>query len=207
MDDNIGVEEIGVADESAESNNLVQVGPSTSNRSSVECIYVENDCYYGIDREVSKSETPHWKSYMKSIKKVEISAESFTQSLLEANARNVPVFAVADASFWSLRDFGTALMRREREQSAAGAYSETSENWPRYKRSLKTLSTAIDTYMRRNNIWISKSDFSAGSRGEKSSTELLTILLYSKPDDRFDVVTLSRPHRVAISNNPLSRRR
>ena len=104
----------------------------------IDCIYVDNDHYFGNDREVNKSETPQWKSYIKVMKTVEMSATSYLASLKDSSSlggmgmSGVPVFAVADkVSFWVLRDFGTALMRRERkEQSAAGACREMIEKYP-----------------------------------------------------------------------------
>lgn len=58
------------------------------------------------------------------------------------------LYRVREACFWSLRDFGTPLMIRECEQCATGTNTETSEKRPKHKRSLKTLSTAINMYMR-----------------------------------------------------------
>lgn len=206
----VGEETAGM-DETTEMGNTIQSSGTVSHRASVNCIYVDNDVYYGIDREVTKSETPHWKTYLKSIKKVELSAESFAEKLHESDGgRQVPVFAVTDATFWALREFGTTLMRREVDQSATSAYMETSEKYPKYKRSLKTLSSAIDTYMKRHGIWTS--NFGGGKhrhhhKAEKGSAELMTILLYSKPDDRFDVVTLSRSQHHEDSNNSSFRKR
>ena len=156
------------------------------------CIYVEQEQYYGGDHEnYSKSETPHWKSILKTIKKVQLQAESFLNSMgevRESGAHGVTVFAVSDASFFALRDFGTSLMRSEKkEQSANGAYLATAHTYPKYKRSLKTLSVAIDNYMRRQGIWTGRD--SGGH--EVSGSSLMTILLYSRNDDRFDMVTLN----------------
>ena len=210
-----GPEETGAMDETTEVSNPVQASAAASARSSIDCIYIDNDSYFGVDREVTKSETPHWKTYLKSIRKVELSAESFVHSFREVKAQtSVPVFAVTEASFWALRDFGTSLMKREHEQSTSGAFVETSEKWPKYKRSLKTLAAAVDTYMRRQSIWATKGDSASGkgstnhSRG-KYHSEPISILLYSKQDDRFDVVTLSRPHQhpTHSNGNASSRRR
>ena len=185
-------------DETSEFTSPPQTGITASSRSSIDCIYVDNDSYYGIDREVTKSETPHWKAYLKSIRKVELSAESFIESL--GLQGSVAVFAVTDTSFWALRDFGTELMRRERDQSAGRAYTETSDKYPKYKRQLKTLASAIETFMRRQGIWTTKGDGTPGRhgghhhKGSRDGSGPTTILLYSKSDDRFDVVTLSQPH-------------
>lgn len=173
----------------------------------VECIFIDNDQYFGNDRELGKNETPHWKTYMKAMKGITLSAESYLSSLQDSSSTlapgmpGLPVFAAADVSFWALRDFGTALMRREaKEQSAVGASNETIERHPKYKRVLKTLASAIDNYMRRHGLWTGNtvnhhsgggiSSSFHGQRRTSGSTSLLTILLYSKSDDRFDLVTL-----------------
>lgn len=212
LEDAPGVDETPGMDETSDIGGTVQ--PSgASNRTSVNCIYVDNDCYYGIDREISKSDTPHWKAHLKAIKKVQLSAECFIEAIRQSDGgRRLPVFAVTEASFWALRDFGTTLMRRESDQSAAGAYAETAEKYPKYKRALKTLSSAIDTYMTRRGVWTSRGDSGSGKhchhnhKSEKGSAELMTMLLYSKPDDRFDLVTLSRSHHHE-DNASSSRRR
>ena len=168
---------------------------SKAARVRVNCILIESDVYYGGDHDVSKSETPHWKPVMKTIKKVEFQAENFLFSMGEQHQESgmdgVPVFAVSDASFWALRDFGTALMRLEsKEESATGAYLETAEKYPKYKRSLKTLADSIDHYMRKAKLWTTNNN--SNRDGTSSSTSsLLTALLYSKNDDRFDVITLN----------------
>jgi hypothetical protein len=217
LEDKSFAEESNGGDEGADTTNTVQpsVGSQRGLHLSINCIYIDSDSYYGMEREISKSETPHWKSYLKSIKKVELSAESFVETLRESEKLgSVPVFAVSDASFWALRDFGTALMRREREQSATNAYVETAEKWPKYKRSLKTLSTAVDAFMRRQGIWTSGSGGSKhhgqqqqqpSSRSDVASSQLLTLLFYSKLDDRFDVITMSQARRTASLSS--SRRR
>mmetsp|Transcript_5505 Transcript_5505/g.11681 ORF Transcript_5505/g.11681 Transcript_5505/m.11681 type:complete len:1063 (-) Transcript_5505:710-3898(-) len=173
---------------------------NSTRASSTNCIFIEHDNYYGGDHDTSRSDTPHWKSILKTMKRVEFQAESFLASLSEMQDAGMHgvVFAVSDASFWALRDFGTCLMKCETEQSASSAYTETAQKYPKYKRSLKTLSVAIDNYMRRQGVWTSR-DTSGNRRAATSGTSsLLTVLLYTKSDDRFDVVTLS------LQNQPRS---
>jgi hypothetical protein len=199
------------------------------------CILVEHDQYYGNDREMYKSEVPQWKAYLKAMKSISLSAQAYLGSLqgsYGAGAQSgggaaatsgqsggapssppmTPVFAVADASFFVLRDFGTSLMRREgAERSAAGAATEAIERYPKHKRVLRTLGTAIDGFMRRQGYWSYSGSASAStshalaqpsliassggtSRQNQPSvhgSSLVTLLLYSKVDDRFDLVTLS----------------
>lgn len=172
--------------------------PRSTQAAPVQCIYIDNDTYYGIDREISKADTP--KTCLRSMKTIALSAESFIKGFQESSklasigVSTIPVFALVDVSFWILRDFGTALMQRERkEQSAAGTCNEMIErHGAKHKRSLKTLGLAIDHYMRRHGLW------SHGPNSDLSHSEssaLITLLLYSKVDDRFDMITLSCPNK------------
>lgn len=170
-----------------------QRGRSTQ-AASVKCIYIDNDTYYGVERESSKTDTP--KTHLRSMKTIALSAESFIKGLQDSSrlgstgVPSIPVFALADVSFWILRDFGTALMRRERkEQSATGACNEIIErHGAKHKRSLKTLGVAIDNYMRRCGLW---SHGPGSDQSHSESSTLVSLLLYSKVDDRFDMITLS----------------
>lgn len=158
---------------------------TASKESRVECIFVEHDQYFGNDRDVSKQETPQWKSYLKTMKSISMSAESFLSSLQDPGGMiGTPVFAVADVSFWVLREFGTVVMRRESEQSAIGAANEVTEQHPKHKRVLKTLAIAIDNFLKRHGVW-SNSKSHASDRGS------VALLLYSKTDDRFDMISVS----------------
>ena len=201
----------GRAESNSETLETAHATASSKNATSVACVYVDQDSHFGIDREVSKNETSQWKAYLKAMKKIELSAECFIDASFHDCTKNydnnVPVFAVSDASFWCLRDFGTSLMKHEAEQNASCPFLETSEKWPQFKRSLKTLASAIEMYLRRQNIWsvagsgknhTTTSDgaesYMDRSRSDNNPTDssscLVTLLLYSKVDDRFDMVTL-----------------
>ena len=94
----------------------------------VETIYIDNDQYFGGDRELSKNTASNWKAYMKVMKGVTMSAVAYLSSMADTSKEAVshgmqglPVFAVSDVSFFVLRDFGTTLMRREgKEQGSHG---------------------------------------------------------------------------------------
>jgi len=151
---------------------------TSSSGPEVECIYVDTDQYYGL-KQVSKSETSHWKAILKRIKGVTQRSEAYLSALTESQAaapmEGTPVFAV-DISFWELRDFGTCLMKRG-ERSAMGAIQEVTEVYPKHKKVFKTLGMAIDNLLKKCSAW-------KDSKGE------VTVLLYSTVDDRFDMVTL-----------------
>lgn len=177
-----------------------------SNRAArVECIFVDNDQYISSTREISKNETPHYKSALRNMKSVKFAAETYLVALQDpvshaeiGLSEGIPVFAVTEVSFFVLRDFGTALMRRERmDQSSSGACAEMMERYPKHKRVLKTLSAAIDNLMiQRYSLWNGGSNNNDSNFGNSnSSSTLVTVLLYSKVDDRFDVITLNANNR------------
>jgi hypothetical protein len=136
--------------------------------SKVECIYVDTDQYYGLNKPVSKSDTSSWKAILKSIKGVTQRSEAYLNDLqMKSPAQGTPVFAV-NLPFWELRDFGTSLMRY-------GNSSAVTEQYPKNKKVFKTLAMAIDNLLKKHG---------------KSPISRVTILLYSREDDRFDMVTM-----------------
>jgi hypothetical protein len=150
---------------------------------------------------------PVFKGGMKTLKSISQKSEAYLSSHLQPNlGGSTPVFAVADVPFWVLRDFGTALMRRERkEQSAVGASIEATESYPRGKRPLKTLASAIDSLMRKRGIWEGNQSESHSHASAGGGSQLLTILLYSKQDDRFDMVSLEGTKKARNTTPPKKR--
>ena len=176
-----------------------------SNRSanlklSVDCVYVDHDHYFDSDRPVNKADTSSWKVVLKTMKAITQKGEQFVSGLANPSStgETLPVFAVADISFWALRDFGTSLMKRAtHEQSAVGACRQITEEYPKFKRILKTLSSAIDSYMRRNGYWSTSHNSNNNNQSSNGhlhhhsrKLQLISLLLYSRPDDRFDLVSL-----------------
>jgi hypothetical protein len=199
---------------------LVASGSSTivrerASKRAVECIYIDNDHYFGNDRDVSKSETHQWKSYKKIMKTVVLAATSYLDSLSDSShlasigVPSTPVFCADNISFWVLRDFGTTLMRCERqEQSSVGASQEMISKYPKHKRTLKTLSMAIDNYMKRYGLWSTKASGGTGGELQREvsvgKTSLMTVLLYSKLDDRFDMISLNCNSGTSTQSNSRS---
>jgi hypothetical protein len=176
-----------------------------SSTARVECVYVEQDQYFYDDSRISKQDTPHYKGVMKTIKSVAQRSESYLANQVNSASRT-PVFGVSELPFWVLRDFGTCLMRRERkEQSAVGASAEVTERYPKGKRALKTLAMAIDNFMKRRGVWDQNS--SRSSANSSGGSQLLTVLLYSKLDDRFDMVSLEGGSGPSNNHNSASSRR
>lgn len=178
-----------------------QTGQESRNqKASVDCIYVDHDQYYDPDRQVSKTETPNWKVVLKTMKSISQRGEQFIAGMMDPSlveaGDSLPIFAVAHISFFALRDFGTCLMKRSRsERSAVGACREVAEEYPKFKRIIKTLGSAIESFMKRQGYWIASGHQSTGKNGHhhgspSSGPVLVTVLLYSRADDRFDMLSL-----------------
>lgn len=174
-----------------ESETMSRLTASSSLTPQVECIYVDNDQYYGI-KQVSK-ETSQWKAVLKRIKGVSQRSEAYLSALTASHTagplEGTPVFAV-NIPFWELRDFGTCLMRR-RESSAMGASQEVTDAYPKHKKVFKTLALAIDNLLKKCSTKV-------------SSKREVTVLLYSLEDDRFDIVTLDVHGNHANGDNTAS---
>ena len=188
--------------------NIYRSTSSASMETSIECIYVQNDQFFDSERPASKADNTHRKTVVKTIRGITQRAEAFVRSMVnpgDGPSSDLPVFVVTEVSFWCIRDFGNRLMRTANsvasihQWSATRAYLETIEIYPKYKRSLKTLGAAIDSYMKRNGF------LTGGSAGDKhqqninyqyqnsnhnSHRQEVIFLLYSKLDDRFDMITL-----------------
>jgi hypothetical protein len=162
-------------------------GGNKTVETSIECVYILNDQFFDRERPISKSDNARFKSVIKTIRSVTQRAQSFVQSMVDpgdGSANDLPVFVVTDVSFWCLRDFGSNLMKKAAtDQCSSNAYLETIDLYPTHKRSLKTLAAAIDSYMKRNGFW-------QGPADQQSAQEVI-LLLYSKLDDKFDMVTLT----------------
>lgn len=162
-----------------------------SARTSVDCIYVDRDHYFDVDRPVSKTEVSNYKVVIKTMKAIVQKGETFVAAMSDPSLADsggfLPVFAAADLSFWALRDFGTYLMKCGDDMSSTRACQQAIEQYPKFKRSLRTLGLAIDNFMKRNGIWVTASASQGTVRRGKRTC---TLLLYGRVDDRFDMVSL-----------------
>ena len=161
---------------------------SSSIEPSIECIYIQNDQFFDSERHASRVENKaQLKAINKTVRGITQRAEAFVRSMADPSdgaSNDLSVFVVTDVSFWCLRDFGSHLMKTaDMVQSANKACLETIESYPDHKRSLKTLGAAIESYMKRNGFW------KGGPPSAGGANEVI-FLLYSKLDDRFDMVTL-----------------
>jgi len=165
----------------------------------VECIYYIDNGHYYESRDKNLA-TSNWKNVKKTTKIIMKRGEDFVSSLVnKETGESIAIFAAADMPFWALRDFGSCLMRRaEDDQSASSACVEMADRYPAHKRSIKALGGAIDAYMRHNSFWTN-----AVPQGHQFQTRrlLVPLLLYSKKDDRFDLVTIEGRHAGGSASN------
>ena len=177
---------------------------------SMDCIYVDHDQYYESSRIVGKAETPHWKVIIRTMKVVIQKGEQFVSGMVDPSivdaGESLPMFAVSDISFWALREFGTCLMKRGcQERSAVGACREVTDTYPNFKRIIKTLGSAIENYMKRNGYWSTTTSTSAPSGHHRVPSQnrqgLVNLLLYSRSDDRFDLISLETYHQQDNTND------
>lgn len=178
-DDDVGTDQIGPTSGQQQQNSNREATTKIMDPS-VECIYIQNDQFFDNERVVSK-DVNNFKTVLKSMRGIAQRAEAFVTTMA-TNDSVLPVFAVADLSYWCLRDFGTQLMKQSQE-GCKTAILDTTNLHPSHKRSLKTLGAAIDSYMKRQGHW-------HVNDGKHPKRQEVMLLLYSKLDDQFDLVTI-----------------
>ena len=177
-------------------------GQRPGKSSMVECIYVEADHVWGSEKQITKSEEKQitkseHKNILKALKYISQRSEAYLESMVDSSSSQGPVVVAAELPFWVLREFGSTLMRNG-ESTATRASIETTEKYPKHKRVLKTLSIAIDATMKKYGYWDNK-----GS----PQRDLFTLFLYSKMDDRFDMISLGDEHSNREGNDVTGRRK
>lgn len=159
----------------------------------IECVFVEGDQFFGSDKQIMKSDYQNWKSILKILKTVSQRSEAYLETILDSSSSQGTVVIATDLPFWVIREFGTSLMRKSGESTSAMASAEIIERYPKHKRVLKTLSMAIDATMKKRGFWnnnMSSSNPKGGGSSQVLSRDMLTLFLYSRLDDRFDMISL-----------------
>ena len=158
-----------------------EIASNTTNPAKVECIYVDSEQYIGLDK--VKHESVRAKSTLKALKTATQRAEAYIGELFVGNSTNgTPVLAV-DLPFRILREYGTCLM--DCGNNTAHARDEISQRFPKHKRVVKTLSSAIDSVLRRRGMTTEKK-----SKSTEEGLQPISMFMYSSPDDRFDLVSI-----------------
>lgn len=141
--------------------------------SDLECIYVDTDQFY-FDFDGVNNKDQKVKNLIKTVKTTKQRAGTFI-----ANMSEVPVIVV-DLPFAIIRDFNSTSMFEE-GPSIATTTNNLLSTYPKHRKTLKTLAMCLDHLIRRQ-------------REEKGSLpnnkSVITILVCSFHDDRFDLLTL-----------------
>lgn len=138
----------------------------------IQIVYVESDQYYGHERFNIEDRSEH-KTVRKAISAMKQRTISFVDELVGTDAHELIVFGI-NLPFKVVRELGTILMFGESNHSIGTAYLPLTESYPKHKKLLKSLCNAIENML---------------DDGHASNKK---ILLYSKSDDMFDLVTLSK---------------
>jgi hypothetical protein len=153
----------------------------------LECFFVDSDQYFGQDKDIDK--TAKGKAAKKTLKTTEQKAESYVSALHSGGPAHqpgsTPVFAV-DLRFRFLREYGTLVM----EKGTHAAAAELGSKYHKDKRTFKTLSSAIDSVLRRVAPTGGEKKKGRQSHDELEPKTDTTVLLYSIPNYQFDLVTL-----------------
>lgn len=157
----------------------------------VDCIYVDGDQYYGMERLV-KGDKGGYKTILKALKATRHKADSFINHLIHpfssADGGSHTIFIAVDLPFDVVRDFGTwAMKNKQGVTSSAASNNEMIEKYPNHKKVLKTLSFSLDSVIRRRTRSNSK-DYTFDD--DNSPIPVIHVFLYSAVDDRYDLVTI-----------------
>lgn len=141
----------------------------------VDCIYVDEDMYYSGQDADRKKGADKTKAAMKGARKEIVKATQKAEDYLEnitssVKGHGTPVIASA-LPYFVVREFGTCVMT---SPSATEAAIDIATKYPQHKRLLKTAGMSIDHVLAAH----------ARGKGQKR----VDILMYSIPDDRFDII-------------------
>jgi len=137
----------------------------TQNTIDIECIYVSEDQYFDSEQKVSNAQ---WKSVKKIMKSSVQRMKCHLGDLF--NGSSVPVVAI-DLTYQKLREIGNSLIFN----GLGSLLGDITTKYPEHKKLLRTLMYAVDGLIRKE------------FHNEKDSC----LLLYSIPDDKFDLITFS----------------
>lgn len=139
-----------------------------------ECVYVDTDQFY-VNLDKASGKDQKLKAVLKVTKTIQLKAGPY----IEDGLHNL---LVVDLPFRIIREFNSAAMYHQGPSIVAGTM-EFLEKHSKHKRTLKTFALCLDFLLRHYDEEKAKPFASA-------KETLLSILVYSCPDDRFDLLTL-----------------
>lgn len=154
-------------------------GRAYSVPSDFECIYIDSDQFY-LDLEHASGKDPKMKSVLKVMKTSRQNAESYVSNILV----DTPVL-VAPIPFRIVREFNTEAMFGN-GPTVSSSTSSMMVTHSSHKKVLKSLASCLDHLLRRFEAEPPKK-YKSCSKGS-----IFSFLVYSIPDDRFDLLTLSK---------------
>jgi hypothetical protein len=148
-----------------------------------EYIYIDTDQFY-LNLDKASGRDPKLKPLLKQMKKMQIKAHPLVKEELQN------ILAV-ELPFSIVREFNSEVMFSS-GHSILNSTTEFLNKHPKYRKTLKTFAMCLDYLLRRNE------DLSQGKHN------LLSLLVYSQPEDRFDLLTLetSRSQNHGKGNEP-----
>lgn len=147
-----------------------------SHHANVDCIYVEADQYFDNEHKVSKSDSSQWKQVRKNMKSVSSKMINHINKVFDpstGNGQSIPVVAV-DLPFQVVREVGSSVMFNGISSLNSNDVNgkDMGSKYPQHKKTLRTLSFAMDTVCRRYKKEVS-------------------LFLYSVPCDKYDLITIT----------------
>mmetsp|Transcript_1874 Transcript_1874/g.4021 ORF Transcript_1874/g.4021 Transcript_1874/m.4021 type:complete len:291 (+) Transcript_1874:73-945(+) len=141
----------------------------------VHCIYADEDMYYAVqeaDRKKGAADKAALKAVRKEIARATQKAEAYIDRIAtSAKGHGTPVIASA-LPYLLIRELGTRLVT---SSNTFEAVSTVTNNYPQYRRLLKTVGMSIDRVL--------------AEYGD-SRHESIDVLMYSTLDDRLDIIAI-----------------
>lgn len=146
-----------------------------------EYIYIDADQFY-LNLDKASGRDPKVKPLLKQMKKMQIKAHPLVKEELQN------ILAV-DLPFSIVREFNSEVMFSS-GHSILNSTSEFLNRHPKHRKTLKTFAMCLDFLLRRNE------DLS-----QEGKHTLMSFLVYSQLDDRFDLLTLETSRNARSRNN------
>jgi hypothetical protein len=142
----------------------------------LEYIFVGTDQFY-LNLDKASGKDPKVKPLLKVMKKIQVKANPYIKEELHN------ILAV-DLPFPIVREFNSEAMFSN-GPSIANSTRDLVTKHAKYRKTLKTFAMCLDYLLRRCEETNAKTSIGPGARNE-----MMSILVYAQPDDRFDLLTL-----------------
>ena len=176
-----------IQSESAKTSERQKSSGKTNARSlktNLEYIIVETDQFYFYDNYIKENKVKSVrKAFSGIVKRTELYLNQMGIGSNFSENLAMPIVA-CDIPYAIIRELGTCLMGKS-AMTVGGACQQVGRNSPKHKKILKTLSMALESFLRRQE---DASDNS--SRKSKGASKYYRFSLYSTCDDLFDMILM-----------------